>query len=180
MNVTSVNAGDASLTIKDKHELYQHLVANVRAITAGEADLIANMANISAILYNALPQVNWAGFYLFKQAMLVLGPFQGQPACIRIPMGRGVCGTAAQTQTIQLVADVHEFDGHIACDAASNSEIVLPVVSNGHLIGVLDIDSPIFNRFDECDEKYLSQIVGILIETIEHNSAPNECASETL
>jgi GAF domain-containing protein len=145
---------------------YLQLVNDVRAITAGEKDMIANMANISAILFNNLQSVNWAGFYLFKESQLVLGPFQGMPACIRIPIGKGVCGTAASTMQSQVVDNVHEFSGHIACDAASNSEIVIPVIHSGQLIGVLDIDSPAFSRFDTTDLRYLSEVVDILIDTI--------------
>ncbi|RPJ67669.1 GAF domain-containing protein [Alteromonas sediminis] len=124
------------------------------------------MANISALLFNQMDDVNWAGFYLYKEEQLVLGPFQGQPACIRIPMGKGVCGTAAQTRITQRIDDVHVFEGHIACDAASNSEIVIPVVKNDKLIGVLDIDSPVFARFDEIDEKGLSDVVANLVTRI--------------
>lgn len=143
------------------------LVAQVRAITDGETDMIANMANISAILFNGLADVNWAGFYLFKQEQLVLGPFQGKPACIRIPMGKGVCGTAAATQSVQIIDNVHEFDGHIACDANSNSEVVVPIISKqDQLIGVLDIDSPKFARFSEEDASSLAQIVQILVDSI--------------
>ena len=120
---------------------------------------------MSALLFNQLEDVNWAGFYLHKESQLVLGPFQGQPACIRIPIGKGVCGTAAETRTIQRIDDVHAFSGHIACDAASNSEIVIPLIVNDELIGVLDIDSPKFGRFDADDEAGLKQIADILIES---------------
>jgi GAF domain-containing protein len=123
------------------------------------------MANLSALLFNNLGDVNWAGFYLFKDNELVLGPFQGQPACIRIPLGKGVCGTAAATQTLQRIADVHAFSGHIACDAASNSEIVIPLLVEGNLIGVLDIDSPIVDRFDHDDERGLVKISEYLVAT---------------
>ncbi|QPG07170.1 GAF domain-containing protein [Salinimonas marina] len=123
------------------------------------------MANISALLYNELAEVNWAGFYLYKEDQLVLGPFQGQPACIRIEMGKGVCGTAAAQQTTQRISDVHQFDGHIACDAASNSEIVIPIVIDNKLLGVLDIDSPQYNRFDAEDEAGLTHIVKLFIES---------------
>lgn len=142
------------------------LVEQARALVHGEPDVIANMANISALLFNQLDDVNWAGFYLYKEDQLVLGPFQGLPACIRIPMGRGVCGTAAQAQQIQRIADVHSFEGHIACDAASNSEIVLPIVKNGKLVGVLDIDSPLHDRFSAEDQEVLTSIVAILVEAI--------------
>jgi GAF domain-containing protein len=148
-----------------KEQLYNQLISQAESLVSGERDLIANMANISALLFNNLESVNWAGFYLFKEEQLVLGPFQGQPACIRIPMGKGVCGTSAETRTVQRIADVHQFAGHIACDAASNSEIVIPLVLNDQLIGVLDIDSPEFDRFDEEDEKGLIKIAHALVES---------------
>ena len=147
-----------------KSTLYAELLAQAKGLMAGEADLIANMANLSAFMFNRLENVNWAGFYLYKEEQLVLGPFQGQPACIRIPMGRGVCGTAAAERTTQLVEDVHAFDGHIACDAASNSEIVIPLVLNNELIGVLDIDSPIYSRFDEDDKIGLEALAAALMD----------------
>lgn len=137
------------------------------ALLGDEPDLVANLANISSLLFNELSDINWAGFYLYKDAQLVLGPFQGRPACIRIPMGKGVCGTAAQTLTIQRITDVHDFPGHIACDAASNSEIVLPLVVNGELFGVLDIDAPIFDRFTAADETGLTQLAVILVNHLE-------------
>lgn len=146
---------------------YATILQQISALTHGESDLIANMANISAVLFNNMHDINWAGFYLYKHQTLVLGPFQGNPACIRIPMGKGVCGVAAETKIVQIVEDVHRFEGHIACDAASNSEIVIPIVKNNVLIGVLDIDSPVFNRFTDVDEKALSAIVDILINTME-------------
>ena len=124
----------------------------------GETDLIANAANIAALLYTELADVNWAGFYFVRDGELVVGPFQGKPACVRIPFGEGVCGTAAATRKTQRVADVHSFDGHIACDVASNSEIVIPLLRDDELIGVLDIDSPSFNRFDAVDQAGLERI----------------------
>ncbi|HAW77001.1 MAG TPA: GAF domain-containing protein [Alteromonas australica] len=148
-----------------KEEHYTQLISQAKSLVSGEHDLIANMANVSALLFNQLEDVNWAGFYLHKESQLVLGPFQGQPACIRIPIGKGVCGTAAETRTIQRIDDVHAFSGHIACDAASNSEIVIPLIVNDELIGVLDIDSPKFGRFDADDEAGLKQIADILIES---------------
>jgi len=148
-----------------KEEHYTQLVSQAKSLVSGEHDLIANMANVSALLFNQLEDVNWAGFYLHKESQLVLGPFQGQPACIRIPIGKGVCGTAAETRTIQRIDDVHAFSGHIACDAASNSEIVIPLIVNDELIGVLDIDSPKSGRFDADDEAGLKQIADILIES---------------
>lgn len=124
-----------------------------------ETDPVANMANMSAVLFNGLENLNWAGFYVLRGDTLVLGPFQGKPACVRIPLGKGVCGTAAQTGQTQLVKNVHEFKGHIACDSASNSEIVVPIFKDGHVWGVLDIDSPVLARFDETDKDYLERTV---------------------
>ena len=146
----------------NKIEFYRDLSAQVKALLSDETDPIANMANISALLFDALSQVNWVGFYRVLDEELVLGPFQGKIACIRIPLGVGVCGTAAQTMTTQRIDDVHQFDGHIACDAASNSEIVIPVQVNGDTIAVLDIDSTLFERFDQDDQLGLESIVQIL------------------
>ena len=151
----------------DKNDFYGQLLMYVQALTDGEHDLIANTANISSLLYNMMENVNWVGFYLYKEEQLVLGPFQGGVACIRIPLGKGVCGTAASTLVTQLVQDVHQFPGHIACDSATNSEIVVPITQHGQLIGVLDLDSPVLNRFDETDQKYLEQVVDILVERIQ-------------
>ncbi|MFT6343150.1 MAG: GAF domain-containing protein [Paraglaciecola sp.] len=151
--------------VKNKQQQYAQLSQQVKAIVAEEQDIIANMANISAILYWALDNVNWVGFYIIKNEQLVLGPFHGQPACIRIPIGKGVCGTAVSQNTIQLIDDVHQFAGHIACDAASNSEIVLPIYQNNQIIAVLDIDSPDIGRFDLVDKSGLSQIVDLLQAT---------------
>ena len=137
----------------------------IKALCEHETDLIANLSNISACLNVNLDQINWVGFYLMKEGQLVLGPFQGKPACVRIPIGKGVCGTCVQEKKVQRVADVHKFPGHIACDGASNSEIVLPIFKNDEVIGVLDIDSPIFDRFSEEDEMILSKIV-TYIETL--------------
>ncbi|MBL1418824.1 MAG: GAF domain-containing protein [Moritella sp.] len=146
-----------------KIQLYQRLAQQADALMAEENHLIANLANLSALLFMELEDINWVGFYLYENDELVLGPFQGQPACIRIPVGRGVCGTAASTLQTQLVTDVHDFPGHIACDAASNSEVVVPIVVNDKLIGVLDIDSPSIGRFDQDDlvgaELLVSQLV---------------------
>ena len=152
--------------VKNKQQHYAKLAQQVEAIVAGEQDLVANMANVSAILYWALENVNWTGFYLVKKGQLVLGPFHGQPACIRIPIGRGVCGTAVSENRIQLIEDVHQFSGHITCDVASKSEIVLPIYKNNQIIAVLDIDSPDIGRFDLDDKSGLSQIVEILQATI--------------
>lgn len=140
-------------------EQYQRLTKQAVALIESEKDYIANLANISSLLFMELDDLNWAGFYLKKGNELVLGPFQGKPACVRIPMGRGVCGTAAQTNSVQRVYDVHEFEGHIACDAASNSEIVIPFTINGEVAGVLDIDSPNIGRFNEIDEEGLTHFM---------------------
>ncbi len=135
-----------------KPEQYAALLDQVRGLLHGEKNMIANAANLSALVWHALPDINWCGFYLYDGNELVVGPFQGKPACVRIALGRGVCGTAAQTRAVQLVDDVNAFDGHIACDAASRSEIVVPLISrNGALLGVWDVDSPTPSRFDEDD-----------------------------
>ncbi|MEZ9437905.1 GAF domain-containing protein [Vibrio atlanticus] len=145
-----------------KIEHYQRLTKQAVALIESEPDLTANLANISSLLFMELDELNWAGFYLMKQDQsqekdeLVLGPFQGQPACVRIPVGRGVCGTAVATNTVQRIHDVHEFEGHIACDAASNSEIVIPFSIDGKIAGVLDIDSPNVGRFSQIDEDGLT------------------------
>ncbi|HTI31724.1 MAG TPA: GAF domain-containing protein [Sphingomonas sp.] len=146
----------------DKVELYRDLLSAIDAVTTGERDAIANMANAAALLFDWLPDVNWAGFYRLVDGELVLGPFQGKAACIRIELGKGVCGTAAATRETQLVMDVHAFPGHIACDAASESEIVVPLVAHGRLIGVLDIDAPIPARFDEQDRTGCEAIARLL------------------
>jgi GAF domain-containing protein len=146
-----------------KPVLYRELVGELSALIAGEPDFIANLANASALLYHSLPDLNWAGFYLLKQGELVVGPFQGKPACVRIAIGKGVCGTAAEQRTTVIVRDVHEFPGHIACDAASNSEIVVPMVKGGELLGVLDLDSPKLARFDEQDREGLEKFVAALL-----------------
>ena len=136
----------------DPAALYADLAAAADAVTAGEADGIANMANVAALVWQALPDLNWAGFYRFDGTELVLGPFQGKSACIRIALDKGVCGAAARTRTTQRVADVHAFPGHIACDAASRSELVVPVVAGDRLVGVLDLDSPLPDRFSAVDQ----------------------------
>ncbi|MDX1677510.1 GAF domain-containing protein [Arsukibacterium sp.] len=146
----------------EKHTQYDLLLQQAQALIADESDVIANLANLSALLFNSLPDLNWAGFYIMRAGELVLGPFQGQVACVRIPVGKGVCGTAVATGDVQLVEDVHQFDGHIACDAASNSEIVIPVRFNGDIVAVLDIDSPKLARFDNIDKQYLIKLVELL------------------
>lgn len=147
----------------EKSNPYHTLLPAARALLQGETDPIANAANLAALLFNTLPGLNWAGFYRWKDGQLVLGPFQGKPACVRIPYGKGVCGMSAQTRQTVLVPDVHAFEGHIACDAASRSEIVVPVIQNGTLWGVLDIDSPLLARFNETDRKYLEELVQIFV-----------------
>lgn len=139
-----------------KLEHYHRLTKQAVALLESENDLIANLSNLSALLNMELEDLNWVGFYLMRDNELVLGPFQGKPACVRIPVGRGVCGTAVSTNSVQRVYDVHEFEGHIACDAASNSEIVIPFSINGKVAGVLDIDSPSVGRFSEIDEQGLT------------------------
>jgi L-methionine (R)-S-oxide reductase len=147
----------------DKARFYAELEAQARALVAGEPDRIANAANIAALIFNALPRINWAGFYFLQGEQLVLGPFQGKPACVRIPVGRGVCGTAIAERRSQLVPDVHAFPGHIACDAASRAEVVVPLAdSSGALFGVLDIDSPEPDRFDAADLAGLERLARVL------------------
>ena len=141
---------------------YRMINKKLEALIEGVPHLISNLANASALLYEELPELNWAGFYLLEGEKLVLGPFQGKTACIEIPLGRGVCGTAAQQDKTQLVPNVHEFPGHIACDGASNSEIVVPLHVNGRLFGVLDIDSPQFSRFSEEDREGLEAFAHVL------------------
>ncbi|WP_026693644.1 GAF domain-containing protein [Peribacillus kribbensis] len=142
-----------------KEENYQLAIKQLAALLEGETNKIANLSNASALLNQFLDNINWAGFYLTEENELVLGPFQGLPACVRIPFGRGVCGTSAEKRETVRVEDVHQFPGHIACDAASQSEIVVPLLKDGQLLGVLDIDSPEKNRFDEEDQKYLELFV---------------------
>ena len=151
----------------EKLAFYDTLAAQSAALISDETDFIANLANISALLFMEMPDLNWSGFYLLKDQQLVLGPFQGKPACVRIDIGKGVCGTAVATGAVQLVEDVHEFPGHIACDAASNSEIVFPLRVRGEIIGVLDIDSPLLARFDEADQQGLAKIVTVLEQRLE-------------
>ncbi len=151
-------------------ENYHSLCLSLKGLIQDETDALANISNSAALIYNSLDRLNWAGFYLYKENQLILGPFQGKPACIRIALGRGVCGTAAQQRETILVKDVHEFQGHIACDAASESEIVIPIVKNDQLIGVLDIDSPVKARFDENDKAGLQEFVNILNEYVNWES----------
>ena len=146
----------------DKATLYDDLLSAADALTAGEPDPVANMANLAALLWQFLPDLNWAGFYRMVDGELVLGPFQGKPACIRIPVGRGVCGAAAASRETQLVADVHAFPGHIACDAASASELVVPVIHDGALVGVIDLDSPRPARFDAEDAAGIERLAALI------------------
>jgi GAF domain-containing protein len=143
---------------------YRLLAAQLESLLADERDFIANAAQFSAFLYTQLDDLNWAGFYLNRNEELVLGPFQGQIACVRIPFGKGVCGTAAQSRETQRVLDVHAFPGHIACDSASNSELVVPLVKEGRLIGVLDLDSPSLARFSEADQAGIEQLAAIFLK----------------
>ncbi len=145
---------------------YAELARDLGALLQGERDLIANAANTAALLYDALPDLNWAGFYLYKSGELVLGPFQGKPACVRIAIGKGVCGTAAARRETVLVEDVHAFPGHIACDSASNSEIVVPLIRGTELLGVLDLDSPKHARFSAADQKGLETLAKIFVESL--------------
>lgn len=147
-----------------KAELYDLLRAQLAALVEGERDLVANAANLSALLFHTLPGLNWAGLYLHKGGELVLGPFQGKPACVRIALGSGVCGTAAAERRTVVVENVHEFPGHIACDAASNSEIVVPLLKGSGLVGVLDLDSPALARFDDEDRRGLERLAQIFLE----------------
>ncbi|EJQ49684.1 MULTISPECIES: GAF domain-containing protein [Bacillus] len=149
-----------------REQQYETVIKQLDALLTGEPNVVANLSNASALLNQFLDRVNWVGFYVTEGNQLVLGPFQGMPACVRIPFGRGVCGVAAETKTTQLVADVHQFPGHIACDSASNSEIVVPILKEGNIIGVLDIDSPEKNRFDEVDQHYLEKFVETLLKHI--------------
>jgi len=151
---------------RDKAADYARLAQELRALLAGENDLIANAANSAALLFEVLPEVNWAGFYFLKEGELLVGPFQGKPACVRIGLGKGVCGTAALQRRTLVVADVHEFPGHIACDAASRAEIVVPVVAADALLGVLDIDSPRVGRFDQADARGLEALVTLFVHSI--------------
>jgi L-methionine (R)-S-oxide reductase len=150
----------------DADRAYRELARDLTALLAGEHDLVANAANTAALLYDALPGLNWAGFYLYKSGELVLGPFQGKPACVRIAIGKGVCGTAAERRSTVVVEDVHAFPGHIACDSASNSEIVVPLIRGTELLGVLDLDSPKHARFGASDQRGLEAVAKIFVDSI--------------
>lgn len=144
----------------------ESLLAQASALLGGQNDRVANAANLSSFLFYTLENINWVGFYFLNNNELLVGPFQGKPACVSIPLGQGVCGHAAETRSVQRVADVHAFEGHIACDAATRSEIVIPLVRREELIGVLDLDSPIENRFDEEDERYLVRVAQLYISSL--------------
>jgi GAF domain-containing protein len=147
-----------------KPDLYRDLAGQLAALLAGEADRIANAANMTALIYHGLPDLNWAGFYFRRGAELVLGPFQGKPACVRIAIGRGVCGTAAARAAAVLVPDVHDFPGHIACDPVSRSELVVPLIEAGEVLGVLDLDSPLPERFDEADREGCERLAALFLD----------------
>lgn len=149
-----------------KIEMYECMLKQLSALLIDEHDMIANFSNASALLKETLNDINWAGFYLYKNNELILGPFQGKIACMHIPMGKGVCGCSAAERCVKRVADVHKFAGHIACDSASKSEIVIPLIKEDTLLGVLDIDSPIFSRFDRVDEHYLCEFAVILLQSL--------------
>ncbi len=155
---------------EDKTKFYNYMNLKLTGLICEETDWLANLGNASALLNLLLDNINWAGFYLYKKDELVLGPFQGKPACTHIAIGKGVCGTAARDRQTQVVRDVHQFPGHIACDSASQSEIVVPIIHEGNLVGVLDIDSPIKERFDEKDAKGLEKFVGILNKYMDWSS----------
>ena len=167
---TSMTFQIAKAETVSKAELYANLQMQLRSLLEGERDFIANAANCAALLYHSLPDVNWAGFYLHKEGELVLGPFQGNAACVRIAMGKGVCGAAAQLKQTIVVENVHEFPGHIACDSASNSEIVVPLIKDGRLVGVLDLDSPSIARFDDEDARCLNELADIFVQAVQRSS----------
>ncbi|MGO8071640.1 GAF domain-containing protein [Rhizobium leguminosarum] len=154
----------AAIDIENKAEFYRQLAQQLQGLLEGEPDMIANAANISALMFQTMPDLNWAGFYFLRGDELVLGPFQGKPACVRIPVGRGVCGTAVKERTSIIVEDVHAFPGHIACDAASRSELVVPIRNGDAIIGVIDLDSPLPSRFDADDQAGIERLAEIFTE----------------
>jgi L-methionine (R)-S-oxide reductase len=155
-----------SYDFKNAESAYADLARDLRALLDGERDLIANAANTAALIWDAVPDLNWAGFYLYKSGELVLGPFQGKPACVRIALGKGVCGSAAARRQTVLVEDVHAFPGHIACDSASNSEVVIPLLRGGELLGVLDLDSPKHARFNTVDARGLENLAQVFLASL--------------
>ena len=155
---------------ENKEKMYDLLIRKLRVITDGVDCSLSNLSNISALIYDILPEINWAGFYLMKNGSLLLGPFGGKPACVKIEIGKGVCGTAVAENKTMLIEDVHKFPGHIACDGASNSEIVIPIRQNRKIVGVLDIDSPLLNRFDETDKLNLEKAVEIIEGVCDFNN----------
>jgi GAF domain-containing protein len=161
-----------------KQQLYEALVKELRSLLEGETDELANAANTAALVFHALPQVNWVGFYFFKDGQLVVGPFQGKPACTRLKLGKGVCGTAAMQGKTVVVADVHQFPGHIACDSASASEIVVPMLAEGRLFGVFDVDSPAIGRFEVEDRVGLESLVEVFLESIGKKSPARDSFSD--
>ena len=155
----------------DPEKNYQLMAYMAKRVLEDDSDVIASLANLSAVINGYMDRINWVGFYIMKDGELVLGPFQGLPACIRIQVGKGVCGTAVAERKTQIVEDVHKFPGHIACDSASNSEIVIPIYKNGEVFGVLDVDSPELNRFSELEDKYLTEICEALTKQLEENTS---------
>ena len=155
----------------DKHALYDELAEELTTLLDGEPDLVANAANMAALIYHGLPDLNWAGFYFRRGAELVLGPFQGKPACVRIAIGRGVCGIAAARAATVVVPDVHDFPGHIACDPVSRSELVVPLIEDGRVSGMLDLDSPLLARFDEADREGCERLVALFLD--HHRQIPD-------
>ncbi len=156
----------------DKAALYARVRTSLAALLSGETDATANLANTAALIYDQLPDINWAGFYLLRENELVLGPFQGKPACVRIPLGKGVCGAAVVRRSSLVVPNVHRFPEHIACDSASRSEIVIPLSGPNHFLGVLDIDSPVENRFDELDRAGLETLCSLLVHHLAPDGSP--------
>jgi len=162
-HISEHQSGELQEQGSSKAEQYQLLAEQLGSVFENESDFIANMANFSALIYHSLADLNWAGFYILRGDALILGPFQGQPACVRIPLGKGVCGTSAQRWETIRVDDVHQFPGHIACDSASQSEIVIPIIKEERLVGVLDLDSPILKRFDADDAAGLEALISIFM-----------------
>jgi GAF domain-containing protein len=161
-----VNAPDTVIDFNDKARGYRELAQQAQGLLSGERHAIANAANLASLAYHNLPDINWLGFYFMERGELVVGPFQGKPACVRIPLGQGVCGTAAERRETIVVRDVHAFPGHIACDAASRSEVVVPLLRGNEVIGVLDVDSPSLARFDDVDRQGLEQLAAIYLASL--------------